>query len=96
MPPDYHDSSGEATMKHLFPLMLASMLITGCTTTRFVRVPCLSPEQLEERRKAEPPLVRDQLSGRADEDIRIIGGSAVELRSWGRGNISILEGCAST
>jgi hypothetical protein len=79
--------------KHLFPLMLASMLITGCTTTRFVRVPCLTPEQLAERLRAEPPLVREKLTGKADEDIRIIGGSAVELRSWGRGNISILEGC---
>jgi hypothetical protein len=81
-------------VKHLFPLMLASILITGCAhRVRYITVPCLTPEQLEERRKAEPPLVREKLTGKADEDIRIIGGSAVLLRSWGRGNISILEGC---
>jgi hypothetical protein len=83
-------------MKHLFPLMLASMLITGCATTRFVRIACLTPEQLEERQKAEPPLVRDKLTVKADEDIRIIGGSAVELRSWGRGNLDVLSGCVGT
>jgi hypothetical protein len=60
---------------------------------RYIAVPCLSPEQLVERQRAEPPLVRKKLTGKADEDIRIIGGSAIELRSWGRGNISILEGC---
>ena len=81
-------------MKHLFPLMLASMLITGCTTTRWIRTPCLTPEQLEERRKAEPPLVREDLTGDAQKDVRIIGGSAVLLRSWGRGNLDILSGCS--
>jgi hypothetical protein len=88
-----HDSAESPPMKHLFPLMLVSMLITGCTTTRWITVPCLSPEQLEERRKAEPPLVRDQLSGRADEDIKPIAGSAVRLRAWGRGNLDVLSGC---
>jgi hypothetical protein len=83
-------------VKHLFPLMLASMLITGCTTTRFVRIACLTPEQLEERRRAEPPLVREKLTGKADEDVRIIGGSAVELRAWGRGNLDVLSGCVGT
>jgi hypothetical protein len=80
-------------MKHLFPLMLASMLITGCTTTRFVRVPCLTKEQLAERERAEPPLVGKDLTGRADEDIKTIAGSAVRLRAWGKGNLDILGGC---
>jgi hypothetical protein len=80
-------------MKHLFPLMLASMLITGCTTTRFVRVPCLTPEQLAERQKAEPEKVAPKLTGRADEDVRTIAGSAIELRAWGRGNLDIMSGC---
>jgi hypothetical protein len=88
-----HDSAESPPMKHLFPLMLVSMLITGCTTTRFVRIACLTPEQLEERRKAEPPLVGKDLTGRADEDIKPIAGSAVRLRAWGRGNLGLLEGC---
>ena len=81
-------------MRPLFPLMLASMLVTGCTTTRFVRVPCLTPEQLAERQKAEPPMVRPLLNGDAEHDIKPIAGSAVDLRAWGRGNLQILEGCA--
>ena len=81
-------------MKPLYPIMLASMLLTGCTTTKFVRVSCLTKEQLAERQKAEPPLVHDELNGDAQHDIKIIGGSAVELRAWGRGNLSILSGCS--
>lgn len=81
-------------MKPALPL-IALVLLSGCAhKIRYVTVPCLTPQQLEERRKAEPPLVRKDLTGDAQKDIRIIGGSAVELRAWGRGNISILEGCA--
>jgi hypothetical protein len=81
-------------VKHLFPLMLASMLITGCAhRVRYIQVPCLTPEQLEERRKAEPPLIGKDLTGRADEDIKPIAGSAVRLRAWGRGNLDVLSGC---
>jgi hypothetical protein len=69
------------------------LCMSGCTTTRFVRIPCLTPQQLEERKKAEPPLVGKDLTGDAQKDVRIIGGSAKELRAWGRGNLDILGGC---
>jgi hypothetical protein len=64
-----------------------------CQTTRFVKVPCLTQEQLEQRKKAEPPMVGKDLTGDAQKDSRILGGSAKELRSWGRGNLDILGGC---
>ena len=75
-------------------LILATLLLTGCTTTRYIRTPCLSQEQLEQQRQAEPPKVHDKLTGKADEDIRTIAGSNVRLRAWGSGMLGILEGCA--
>lgn len=66
------------------------LLLTGCATTRYVTVPCVSKDQVL---PAEPPKVADKLTGKADEDLRIVGGSAVRLRAWGRGLHSILEGC---
>lgn len=64
-----------------------------CTTTRYVKVPCLTPEQYAERQKAEPKRVGGELTGDAQKDVRIIGGSAKELRAWGVGNLTILGGC---
>ena len=64
-----------------------------CKTTRFVTVPCVTPEQYKKLQDDEPPKVKDKLTGKADEDIRTIGGSAVRLRGWGRGMLGVLEGC---
>jgi hypothetical protein len=64
-----------------------------CVSTKFVTVPCLTKEQLEKRKAAEPKLVGPELTGDAQRDVRIIGGSAKELRAWGRGNLDILGGC---
>lgn len=69
--------------------------LSSCTITRYVRIPCLTQEQLEQRRKAEPVKVGGNLTGDAQKDVRIIGGSAKELRVWGEGNLSILGGCAA-
>jgi hypothetical protein len=78
----------------LWILCISSALLCSCATTRYVTVPCLTREQLEERRKAEPPKISDKLTGKADEDIKPIAGSAVRLRAWGQGNLQILEGCS--
>lgn len=74
--------------------VVAALLLTGCTTTRYVRVPCLTPEQLQQRKDAEPKRVGPELTGDAQKDVRIIAGSNVQLRAWGIGNLGILEGCA--
>lgn len=79
-------------MKKLVLIALLASL-AGCTTIRYVRVPCLTPEQLAERQKAEPKLVGPELTGDAQKDVRIIGASAKLLRAWGRGNLKVLEGC---
>ena len=75
-------------MKSALPLIL--LALSGCTTTRYVSVPCLTKDQVI---PAEPPKVHDQLTGQADKDLRIVAGSAVKLRAWGVGLRGILEGC---
>lgn len=79
-------------MRRAIALVLL-MALAGCSTTRWVSVPCLTKEQLEARKQAEPKLVGPELTGDAQKDVRIIGGSAKELRAWGRGNLQILSGC---
>jgi hypothetical protein len=71
-------------------ILLAAVALTGCTTTRYVTIPCVSKDQAL---PAEPPKVGDKLTGQADEDVKTIAGSAVRLRAWGKGLHQILEGC---
>lgn len=75
-------------------LLCGSLLaLVGCSHTRYYAVPCLTKEQLEARIQAEPKLVGPELTGDAQRDVRIVGGSAKELRAWGKGNLQILGGC---
>ena len=69
---------------------LAFLALTGCTTTRYVTVPCVSKDQAI---PAEPEKIGPKLTGRADEDVKIIAGSALRLRAWGQGLREIIEGC---
>jgi hypothetical protein len=80
-------------MKRL-ALVAAALALAGCTTTRYVKIPCLTPEQVEQQRQAEPPKVADKLTGNAGDDVKTLGGSAVRLRAWGSGMLGILEGCS--
>jgi hypothetical protein len=82
-------------MKRAIPLAVILLTLPAgmCTTTRYVTVPCVTGEQYEKLKSAEPPKVGDKLTGRADEDIKPIAGSAVRLRAWGHGLLGVLEGC---
>lgn len=68
----------------------ALLSLSACSTTRYVTVPCISKDQAI---PAEPEKVGGKLTGKADEDIKTIAGSAVRLRAWGQGLNTILEGC---
>jgi hypothetical protein len=73
-------------------LLLATL--SGCAPhIRYVSTPCLTQQQLDQQKQAEPPKIHDKLTGRADQDIRPIAGSAIRLRAWGEGMLGILEGC---
>lgn len=67
--------------------------LSGCATTRYVTTPCLTQQQLDELKQAEPPKVGDKLTGRADEDVKVLGGSAVRLRGYAHGLLNVLGGC---
>ena len=56
-------------------ILLALLCLTGCQT-RYVKIPCLTPDQLEQRKSAEPERVGDKLTGDAQKVVRILGGSA--------------------
>lgn len=89
--------SKEPEYSPLLLVILAVLLFTslsGCTTTRTITVSCITPEQLAELRAAAPPHVRAKLTGRADEDARILAGSALRLREYSDGLIGVLEVCA--
>ena len=73
--------------------LIALAALSGCQTTRYISTPCLTKEQAAELEKAEPPKVADKLTGKADEDIRIIAGSNIRLRAWGGGLMGVLNGC---
>jgi hypothetical protein len=77
-------------MKRLTALLFIAALNSACVSTRYVAVPCISKEQ---KLPQEPDKVGPSLTGRADEDVKTIAGSAVRLRAWGKGLNQILEGC---
>ena len=79
----------------LLAIIATSLTLCACQTTRSVPTKCVTPEQLDELKRQEPPKVKGRLTGKADEDVRTLGGSAIRLRSYARGLIDILGGCTS-
>jgi hypothetical protein len=78
-------------MKRALPLI--ALALAGCQTTKFVPVACLSQAQYDALAAQMPPKVRDQLTGQADSDIRIIAASGVRLRGFAEGLLGVLKGC---
>lgn len=69
------------------------LALSGCQTTKYVRIYCLSKAQLEQLQKAKPGKIRDQLTGQADQDLRLVTGRLVRVESWGDGLLDVLGGC---
>jgi hypothetical protein len=78
-------------MKRTLPLI--ALALAGCQTTRYVPVKCLTAEEYATLAAQMPPKVRDQLTGQADSDIRIIAASGVRLRGYSAGLLTVLKGC---
>jgi hypothetical protein len=81
------DSSARKMVLAIAPLCI---LISGCATTRYAPTYCLASDQ---HLPAEPPKIKDQLTGDASKDVGTLAGSAIRLRAWGEGLRTILEGC---
>jgi hypothetical protein len=79
------------------PLFAAVILLTlpACVTTRYVPTYCVTPEQLEQLKASKPGKVRDQLTGKADEDLKKVAGRLVRVEAWGDGLLTVLGGCAA-
>lgn len=82
------------TVNRRFTLVTIALALAGCAHTRYTQIHCLTPDQYQKLKDAEPPKIGDKLTGRADEDIKPIAGSAVRLRAWGQGLLGVLGGCA--
>jgi hypothetical protein len=78
--------------------MLAAPLLTGCATThtRYFRVYCVTPSQLDTLKKTEPKRVGPELDGQAQDDLKTVAGSAIKLRTWGEGLLGVIQGCSGT
>jgi hypothetical protein len=77
-------------------LAVPLVFLTACTQTpqvRYVSTPCLTQLQLDQIKSQEPPKVHDQLTGDASHDVGPLAGSAIRLRAWGEGLITVLSGC---
>lgn len=74
-------------------ILVAALALAGCATKPLM-VSCVTNEQLAELKAAEPPRVKDRLTGKADEDIRVIAGSNLRLRSWSETLLGVIEVCA--
>lgn len=72
---------------------IAALALAGCATRPLV-VSCVTKEQLAELKAAEPPKIREKLTGRADEDVRLIAGSNLRLRSWSETLLGVITVCA--
>lgn len=74
-------------------LVLGFVTLSGCQTTRYVKIGCVSQEQLDRLKAQKPGKVRDQLTGEADEDLKKVAGRLVRVEAWGDGLITVLGGC---
>lgn len=71
-----------------------ALALTGCAPhPRFIQTYCLTQAQFDQLKQSQPPKVRSQLTGEADKDLRIIAGSAIRLRAYSDGLITVLGGC---
>jgi hypothetical protein len=73
----------------------ALLALTGCATpqTRYVSTYCLTRTQFNQLKDAEPGKIHNQLNGDAAHDVGPLAGSAIRLRSWGEGLLTVLGGC---
>jgi hypothetical protein len=78
-------------MRRLLPL--AVLILSGCVTTKYVPTYCITAEQLAELRAQRPQAIRDQLTGDADKDLRLVTGKLVRVQAWGDGLLDVLGAC---
>ena len=84
---------GRHLMRRAAAFLLVAAFNSGCATTRYVSVPCISRAQLDQLRAQEPPKVRQLLNGQADHDLKIIAANDIRFRAYADGLLTVLGGC---
>jgi outer membrane lipoprotein SlyB len=74
-------------------LIFAALALSGCATTRYTTVYCLTQAQLEQLKSAKPGKVHSQLTGQADKDLKLVAGRLVRVEAYADGLIEVLGGC---
>ena len=75
--------------------LLAALSLSACATPTVTRS-CITQQQYEQLKASEPPHIKSKLTGKADEDVRPLAGSALELRAWGHALLDTLRICSET
>jgi hypothetical protein len=78
-------------MRRLLPL--AVLILSGCVTTKYVPTYCVTRAQLDELQAQRPQAIRDKLTGKADEDLKLVTGKLIRVEAWGDGLLDILGAC---
>ena len=81
-------------MKTILSIALAALALSACAPHPVAIVHCVTPEQYQKLKNAEPPKVGSKLTGQAQDDLKIIAGRTVELQSWGEGLLGVIAGCS--
>ena len=88
------DGAGSGSRCRIPRALILALALAGCAPhPKFIQTYCLTQAQFDQLKQSQPPKVRSQLIGEADKDLRIIAGSAIRLRAYSDGLISILGGC---
>jgi hypothetical protein len=76
-------------------LLLAALALTGCATTheRFTPVYCVTQDQYTKLKSAEPEKIGSKLTGKAQDDLKLIASNDLELRTYSDGLLGVLNGC---
>jgi hypothetical protein len=78
----------------LLKLAAACLALSACVPpVRYATIYCVTPPQFQKLKDAEPPKVGNQLTGQAQDDIKIIAGNDVELRQYSGDLLNVLGGC---
>jgi hypothetical protein len=75
--------------------LLALLALTGCahTTHLYTPVYCISQDQYTKLKSAEPEKIGSKLTGKAQDDLKLIAGNDVELRRYSDDLLGVVGGC---
>lgn len=82
----------------LLSLFIATFFLSSCALfkpgeTRYFPVYCVTADQYRQLVDAQPKKVGDRLTGQAQDDFKIVAGSAIALRVYSDGLLEVIGNC---